>query len=49
MSPLSEGVDALLEATVVGSFSRIGYNWRSRLDHWQPPVLLVAWPGAPCW
>ncbi len=36
MSPLSEGVDALLEATVVGSFSRIGYNWRSRLDHWQP-------------
>ena len=37
MSPLSESVDALLEATVVGSFSRIGYNWRSRLDHWQPP------------
>jgi dehydrogenase/reductase SDR family member 12 len=37
MSPLYEGVDALLEATVVGSFSRIGYNWRSRLDHWQLP------------
>jgi dehydrogenase/reductase SDR family member 12 len=37
MSPLYDGVDALLEATVVGSFSRVGYHWRSRLDHWQPP------------
>jgi NAD(P)-dependent dehydrogenase (short-subunit alcohol dehydrogenase family) len=37
MSSLSKGVDAVLEATVVGSFSRVGYNWRSRLDHWQPP------------
>ena len=37
MSALSDGVDALLGATVVGSFSRIGYGVRSRLDHWQPP------------
>ncbi len=37
MSSLSEGVDAVLEATVVGSFSRVGYGLRSRLDHWQPP------------
>ena len=49
MSALSEGVDAVLEATVVGSFSRVGYDLRSRLDHWQPPGAPVAWPGAPCW
>jgi len=33
-------VDAALEATVVGSFSRIGYAVRSRLQPWpQPPAL----------
>ena len=30
-------VDELLEATVVGSFSRIGYDVRSRLGHWEHP------------
>ena len=35
MSAVARGVDAALEATVVGSFSRIGYEVRSRLDHWQ--------------
>jgi len=30
-------VDALLELTVVGSFSRIGPSVRGRLDRWAPP------------
>lgn len=34
------GVDAGLEASVVGSFSRIGYEVRSRLDDWDPTVSL---------
>ena len=29
-------VDAVLEATVAGSFTRIGYQARSRLFHWAP-------------
>jgi dehydrogenase/reductase SDR family member 12 len=33
-APLARVVDAALEATVVGSFSRIGYEVRSRLEHW---------------
>jgi NAD(P)-dependent dehydrogenase (short-subunit alcohol dehydrogenase family) len=33
---LARAVDAMLEATVVGSFSRIGFAVRSRLDHWSP-------------
>jgi dehydrogenase/reductase SDR family member 12 len=33
-APLSRAVDATLEATVVLSFSRIGYEVRSRLDGW---------------
>ncbi len=37
MSALADGVDAALEATVVGSFSRVGYGLRSRLGHWQDP------------
>ncbi len=37
MSVLSQSVDAVLEATVIGSFSRVGYETRSRLDHWHPP------------
>ena len=37
MRSLSEAADAVLEATVVGGFSRIGYAVRSRLDHWPPP------------
>jgi NAD(P)-dependent dehydrogenase (short-subunit alcohol dehydrogenase family) len=31
---LNRGVDAALEATVVGSFSRVGYRVRSRLERW---------------
>lgn len=34
---LSELADAVLEASVVGSFSRTGYAARSRLEHWGPP------------
>jgi len=37
VSAVASGVDAALEATVVGSFSRIGYEVRSRLGHWQGP------------
>lgn len=36
MTTLARAVDATLEATVVGSFSRIGFAVRSRLDHWPP-------------
>ena len=34
---LSDLVDAALEASVVGSFSRTGYAARSRLEHWEAP------------
>jgi len=34
---LSGLVDAALEATVAGSFSRAGYATRSRLEHWEAP------------
>ena len=30
-------VDGALEVTIVGSYSRIGYSARSRLQHWAPP------------
>jgi dehydrogenase/reductase SDR family protein 12 len=33
-------VDKALEATVVGSFSKIGYEARSRLEHWPDPAPL---------
>ena len=39
-SRLAAAVDAVLEATVAGSFSRIGYAARSRLEHWTPPARL---------
>lgn len=29
-------VDAMLEAPVVGSFSRVGFEARQRLEHWTP-------------
>jgi NAD(P)-dependent dehydrogenase (short-subunit alcohol dehydrogenase family) len=32
--------DKALEATVVGSFSKIGYDVRSSLEHWQQPPSL---------
>jgi dehydrogenase/reductase SDR family member 12 len=35
-APLVRAVDAALEATVVLSFSRIGYAARSRMQHWRP-------------
>ncbi|HUO47836.1 MAG TPA: SDR family NAD(P)-dependent oxidoreductase [Acidimicrobiales bacterium] len=41
MSAADRVVDELLEATVVGSFSRIGYDVRSRLGHWEPPLPMA--------
>jgi len=38
---LSGVVDAALEVTVVGSFSRAGYAVRSRLERWRPPRSLA--------
>jgi len=40
VNALRRGVDAVLEATVVGSFSRVGYDVRSRLGHWGPAARL---------
>lgn len=40
MSPrvrTARGVDQLLEWSVIGSFSRLGYFARSRLESWNPP------------
>ena len=37
MSAWSTFVDKALEATVVGSFTRYGYQTRSRLEHWSGP------------
>lgn len=37
MSTTEFVVDKMLEATVVGSFSRIGYGVRNRLGHWHEP------------
>jgi NAD(P)-dependent dehydrogenase (short-subunit alcohol dehydrogenase family) len=34
-------VDEALEASVIGSFSKIGYDVRSRLDHWPPAPSMV--------
>ena len=31
---LARAVDAVLEASVVGSYTRVGYHVRSRLEHW---------------
>lgn len=36
MSAWADGVDAALEWSVVGSFTRIGSALRRRLDHWSP-------------
>ena len=35
-APAARLVDAMLEASVVGSFTRIGYKARRRLFHWTP-------------
>jgi NAD(P)-dependent dehydrogenase (short-subunit alcohol dehydrogenase family) len=35
-SPLADGVDALLEWTIGGSFTRLGASLRRRLEHWTP-------------
>ncbi len=40
MNPVTLAVDKVLEFTVVGSFSRVGYATRSRLESWiDPPSL----------
>ena len=36
-NPLPDAVDLLLEATVAGSFSRLGYEVRRRLEDWEDP------------
>ena len=42
-NPLPRTVDLLLEATVLGSFSRLGYEARRRLDNWaDPPPAALA-------
>lgn len=38
MNPLSRLADLVLEASVVGAHTRIGFATRSRLEHWQPPT-----------
>lgn len=43
MNALSRVADEALEATVVGSFSKLGFEARSRLAGWAPPPRL---PGA---
>ena len=37
MSVTEAVFDKVLEATVVGSFSRVGYDVRRRLGHWNEP------------
>jgi dehydrogenase/reductase SDR family member 12 len=37
MNAIAKLVDKTLEATVVGSFSKIGYETRKRLEHWTEP------------
>ena len=37
MSFVSDRVDAALEWSIVGSFTRLGATLRRRLDHWAPP------------
>ncbi len=34
---ISQLVDGALELTIAGSYSRIGYSARNRLEHWAPP------------
>ena len=36
--PWPQGLDGLLEATVVGSFSRLGFALRSRMEGWTAPA-----------
>lgn len=36
MSVVSNGIDAALEWSIVGSFTRLGSTLRRRLDHWSP-------------
>jgi len=43
MNATANLVDRVLEATVVGSFSKVGYATRRRLEHWPEPAPL---PGA---
>jgi dehydrogenase/reductase SDR family protein 12 len=41
MTAFATATDKFLEATVVGSFSKIGYDVRSRLEHWQQPLSML--------
>ncbi len=41
MSAAETFADKLLEASVMGSFSRIGYEVRSRLGHWEEPPSMA--------
>jgi dehydrogenase/reductase SDR family member 12 len=45
MSAATRVVDAVLEATVVGSFTSVGYNVRSSLDRWSEDSLDQALAG----
>ena len=40
MNGVARGIDVALEVTVVGSFSRVGYEVRSRVGHWEAPRTL---------
>jgi NAD(P)-dependent dehydrogenase (short-subunit alcohol dehydrogenase family) len=37
VTPLADVVDLVLEVTIIGSFSRIGFDVRSHLSHWTEP------------
>lgn len=41
MSATAEVLDQLLETSVVGSFTRVGYDARRRLFHWAPPSSML--------
>ena len=40
-SSLAGALDAVLEATIVGSFTRVGYAVRSRLGEWSDPTAVA--------
>ena len=42
MIGVSDLVDTVLEAPVIPSFTRIGFDVRSRLEHWGPPATDLA-------
>ena len=40
-SPVRRAVDAVLEVGIVPSFSRVGYEVRSRVEHWQARSIVI--------